>query len=146
MKHQKKDEKKVVAANYIITFYNEILQTNHSYSQYVNLLLELDNKYPNMEEGLETTDKETLKTAIQNLRYHIIQTYTMYKSISLTTKLEANPKIEEHYNILLSKFIIDRKITQEYVIEINNLFLDQVIKELLDTSTELISNIYEGEE
>ena len=132
------DESKIVAANYIISFYSQVATLTHHYSNYENIMLELDQAgkdYP-------PETKDTVKTSIQNLRYYIIQTHISYNSIMKGINKTSDEKLKTIYEKIKSEFIINRGDVEKYTICLNDLLVSTVMKNLLQTSKDLFSKIY----
>jgi hypothetical protein len=144
----KTSEEKVVGASYIINFYKEVSNLTHTYAQYLNLMLEIKNKYPQNKEldVMQELDKNTMYTAIQNLRFYIIRTYIEFTAISSNIKDKPKEKeftrIKELYHNFKEKFVIQTEEVEEYTILFNSILINTVIKNLLESSQDIINNVY----
>lgn len=139
------DEKKITAASYIYQFYSEIQNLNHEYSNYLNIMLELENKYSsNVEKNASDEEKNFIKIQIQKVRYSTHQTYIHY--LSITKGLNKNPdnKIVKSYDLIKKQFMINREELEKYVTNINAVLVLEVIKNLLESSQDLIQEIYKN--
>jgi len=137
------DEKKNAAASYIMTFYQEVQAVKQTYAAYLDLILDLQLSYG--VEGiskLEDDQKDTVKSAIKQLRYLVIQSMTSYKAITQSTKKDINKKLQQSYDNIKKDYIIKIKDIELFTEELNRALLDQVITNLLKTSEDIISDIY----
>lgn len=137
-------EREITAASYIYKFYTEIQTLNHEYSNYLNVMLELEEKY---KEGVEKAaieeEKVIIKTQLQRVRYSAHQTYIHYQSILSGTKKKVNSDVEKQYKNIKEKFVIDRSELEKYVTAINSVLIEEVIKNLLESSQDLIKELYQ---
>ena len=138
---KQKEEKKQAAASYILNFYKEVLTLTEFHSQYLNLLLELEAKYQSIDKAADT-EKETIKNAVQNLRYYCTKAYIQYSSISLSLNTERNKDIEEIYTRLKNNYVLERSDVENFVILLNNFLVGDVIKDLIDNSANLVDNAF----
>ena len=142
------DEKQVAGASYILTFFKDVeALTNHN-AQYLNLLLEMENKYNGVDLAkLEEQEKQVVIAAVQNYRYFANKCYIQYKSLTDYIKeLSKNNKIEEYYKEVKKDFVLSRELCENLVIEFNKVILKDVIKNLLESSEEYINSIYGTEQ
>lgn len=138
------DEKKTVAASYILSFYSEVQNLTHNHSQYVNLLLELENK-TNSDAAKQTdADKQIIINACQMLRYSATKCYIQYKSIAPQLKTKAID-LDKLYLKIRNNFIFNRNDIEEYTIMLNNVLVEGIIQELLATSQKLVGDIFKNE-
>lgn len=147
MNQKSATEEKKAAANYILTFFSEAGYLTDNYCLYINELVELEAKYPSQEltdlDNISDEEKEKLKNLIRTIRYYIIKTNIMYTTITKNiTKQDVNQEFKELSNKLKNTFLFDRTQLDTYVIEINKFLAETVIKELQETSTQIVSNIY----
>ena len=135
------NEQKTTAANYILNFYNEVAQLTHHYANYENLMLELAEKYGDHQDKIEDGEKEIIRQTCHTLRYFVTATYIKYQSI-LSKVGDPNPDITTLYNRLKLQFIVKREDVRNYTILLNSVLVNTVIKDLLQTSSEIINKIY----
>jgi|SRR6056297_1953110 len=145
------DERQTAAANYVITFSNDIQNLNHSYAQYYNTALQLAefNKNNEEDEGLNEQDKGTLTQAGHILRYYVIKTYIAYRGI--VDNLESWPEdlkradkeINSKYKQIKPQFLWqDLNQVEQYIQKINNVLVNTVISSLLETSQAYLDALY----
>jgi hypothetical protein len=146
-KKTKPNDKEKAAANYIFNFYNEIQALNHNYGLYINTLLNLEKIYPGNSFEKEATDldRQLLVNINNAVRGNIIKSYIFYKSIVKNTKIAENKKIEDIYKEYLTIYELDRNKLEEYILIINEVLINDIIGELLDTSQKIINSIYNNE-
>ena len=144
------DQEVQAGANYIVNFYNEAQNIKVIYSEYMNLMLEIE----------QTQDKSTdlnkknmspeilgsLKQALTIVRQHAVQAYISYNTITkVVKKVNVDPSIEDSYNKIKAAYIIKRQDLENFAIAINLFLCQEVLKELLDHSQNLISEIFKNE-
>jgi hypothetical protein len=142
MVNQPTDEKKT-GGSYIITFYEYVNQLNYHTAQHINLSLELDNS---QEDALDEIQKDSVKTKTQETRFYVIQTMILYKAISqhleqVILKKEQKKRLDEIYKMLVSQFVIENEVITEYVELMNHFLIGNVIKELLQTSQDIVKSL-----
>lgn len=132
-------EKKQAGAGFLLIFFEDIENLKNAFVEWVNLWVNLQNKY-NFEEGkeeevsIDEEDKVRLQTIRENLRAFIIRTYINYKAIREMLK-DVNvddAKIEKIYNLAKEKLsIANRDKLGEYIMEMTKLFATGVLSDLL---------------
>jgi len=138
-------ETKLVGANYILTFYNDINMLNHEYSIYINLLSELKAKHVSIDHGVDDENKGKLVTALQKIRYYVSKTYVEYRAIFKNVdKLEEDPELKKLYASIFDNFVVRKEDITNYVSILNTALVSDVIKSLLVTSSDIVSNIYDN--
>lgn len=136
-------ERDITAASYIYKFYTEIQTLNHEYSNYVNILLELQNKYADdVEKKADDQEKAVIKAQVQAVRYAAHQSYIHYNSIMIGTGNKPLKEITDLYSKIKTQFMINRETLEKFVTSINSVLVNEVIKNLLETSQDLIKDIY----
>lgn len=142
-------DKKVVAASYIFSFYQDIEFLNNDYAHYLNLMLEFENRYPNKEkiEGANQDDKQTINKYCQQVRYQVHKVFIKYQSIIPALKIGSDKDLENSYKQLTSMegYIINREVLNTFVKAVNKCLVNGVIQELLSTNQDLINSIYDTE-
>lgn len=150
-KEAKVNETRQAAASYIVTFYNEIMILLHDYSQYLNILLELEQKYPDkisIVEKLSTEEKIVLVQSVQAIRYNATKAHIQFKTINETAIKDNKPSSEElleeetGYKKVRDTFLINREELENYVFIMNKFLAKKVMQELLETSQQFINDIY----
>lgn len=149
-KNLRKDEKKEAGANYIITFYNQVMNLNTECVKYVNFLVESEQKYRDkFTENATPEEKESLLNLVRELRYFVMLTYVQYKVISKNANIKSDlgeiDLLEKNYLKIRNSLCPNRDELQEYVISINNFLVKDIITELLTTSNDFVNKIYGAE-
>ena len=139
------NERKLVGSSYIVNFYQSIYQLTQSCCQYTNLLLELKSKYGEDPDPKKMVEEELniLAQSVQTVRYNSKMFYIQYKSIAPAIKMQEDKKLEELYEVIKTTYILEDKVLTSFVIAVNKLLLNNVIKDLLITSQNLLNQIYE---
>jgi hypothetical protein len=137
-------ETETAGASYIISFYQQVQVLTHNYGNYVNLMLEVENKYGKEAQNVEAEVKNVITAQVQEVRLGVMKTYIMYKSICAGAGInEPNYKdIEVAYNNIKENFVIKKDAIEKYVIALNAALVNDVIKNLLATGQALFSNVY----
>lgn len=141
------NEQRSTAASFIVNFFNIVAQLKSQYAIYVNLIIGLENKYPNPELMAKMADDEKAEfiTQTQNLRYFIIMAYTDYKSLLPYATKDGyieDTDITETIGDLRTKLNIDRDKVGRFVTGVNKFMLSNVIKKLLESSQDIINDLY----
>lgn len=149
-KKQKKgfDENEFIGSSYLITFYQQIGNLTMRFSEYRNLMLEIQEKHP--EETLQNNPPsneyaENLKETIRQTRYSLTVTNLQYESLqtSIPHEQEARNKTQQAYEILNSKYMLDITALENYCLELNKYLLGDKITTLINTAQNLLSQIYD---
>ena len=135
-----KTDKQQAGASYIISFYNNIEALNDTFSQYLCILLDYQNQYPNAEKA-DDAAKTEIKQYMQNVRFVMNKAYIQYKTIAQSLKIKESKTISDIYNQTKEKFLIPQDIIEKFVIEINTILVNNVIQELLETSKSTIQSL-----
>lgn len=141
-------EERTTAANYILSFYNEIAYLNHTYSNYKNMLLELQFKSSSETENLNQLQKDTLIQNAQTVRYYCTKVYIQFKAMQTNIDnlgKEKEKELAEHYKQIESNFIIKVDDLTKFVVLMNSILINKVMKGLLVSSQEIIQDIYKDE-
>lgn len=139
------NEQRTAAASYILNFYQTVVDLKSAYANYVNLLAELGQKYKNAADAdaMTETEREALKQQAQVTRYHVVQSYVDFSTIheATSSKDEDNP-LKKPYEKLTKDFILDQNHLEAYVFGVNRELAVGIIKDLLQTSQDVIEDIY----
>jgi len=138
-------EERTAAASYILTYYQEVGNLTHWYAQYRNILAELKLKDLGEEgmQALEETEKSVLIKTLQSLRYYAHKSQIQYLCIMDSLKNKVDPAIKKAYERLDSEFIISLASIESYVIKMNGVLLNTVIKNLMETSQDIVDSVYD---
>lgn len=142
-------EKQIAGASYIIAFYKEVQALTHNYGNYLNLMLEIENRYGTDAKGIEPEVNNQLSLTIQTVRLSIHKSFVMYCSIkeAITEKEEKGnkqktEKLNKAYSKLKTEFVLDRDSLETYVIALNSALVNDIIQNLLTSSQDLVSEVY----
>lgn len=138
------DEKQATAASYIINFFQEANDLTHNYGIYLNIMLELKELYENIDyERLKEHHKDILVQHVQKLRLNAHKCQVQMQVISKQFKINIDDKAEEKYKIMKETFIIPIKAVEEYVLMINTFLSQNIMKDLISYSNNMISKVYD---
>jgi hypothetical protein len=138
----KQDEEKAAAANYIINFYNEVQVLTHHYATYENLMLELSEKYGSQEDKVSEEEKNIIKQSCSTIRYYTTVAFIKYSSIMLKTENKVDKDIETLHDTIKKDYVTKRQDILKYVIKLNGVLMNTVIKSLLENSSDVIAKLY----
>lgn len=151
------DESKQAGASYVLGFYNNVNQLNDFYARYINVLAELKGQIPKNKEQqeaglisyLDEAQKLELKTALQYLRYAATQTYTNYLTINMSLPVRQEIELDDKkvnlsslYNSIKDEYVIKQEVAEKYVLSMNTFLMKGIIKQLLETGSQLITDLY----
>jgi len=142
------NEIKVAGASYISSFFQEVTFLNHNFAVYINANLELANKCGNDKEKVKHVaqiELQNINNAIQLMRVSIIKTYLGYKTIGKNVKFQENKELENLYKKLTENYNFESVDLQSYIMEINNILVSDIIKELVENSQLLLQQIYSND-
>lgn len=138
---KKSDDRKVAGASYILNFYRDVATLTDYYSQYINYMIEIEHKYPDVNKASEQ-ELESIKNAVQNMRLYCMKVYIQYKSIALSLKLPKDEEIERLIIVIKAEYILSRENVETYVILMNNLLVKEIISQLIDNSDNLLREAF----
>lgn len=137
------NQEKVAAANYILTFFQEVGALTDNFCYYINTLVELENKYQEVDLNKVTEEEnQQFKNLINTIRYYIIKTSIMYKTICANQNHQIKTDFLEDTKKLRDTLVFNREDLEKYVFTLNNFLADTIIKELQETSSQIVNNIY----
>lgn len=144
---KKFNEKRVAAASYILSFYEEVNNVTHYYSIYLNALIELDTKYSKIESNelmakVPDEDKNQLIQLTNYIRYHSNKCYIQYKTLLPKLNIKEDKKLTNFFNSITTTYIIQRAELQEFVLTLHSVLMDGIIQELLESSQSYLENLY----
>jgi hypothetical protein len=136
------DEKKIVGANYLYSFYLEVEGINKAYSAYKQSLLFIEEQKKQTEEEytLEDTDKALFNNQLQIIKQLVIITYIRYASISASIGKTDLKDFEEKYKKVLNNYVTEETSLLSYLQELNKFLVNEVIQNLLYNSKEILNS------
>jgi len=134
-------DNKVSAASYILTFFRDVEELNNHLAHYSNIMLEMNGKFSNQEiedivKKLDEQDRQRLLEIVNNTRFWIIRVFV--KLSALQSKLIKSDektifeKMQKDYKTIIHTIIPDFETIEDFVIELNKLFVSGVADELLN--------------
>jgi hypothetical protein len=140
MTEKEAQDQKTAAASYLMTFYSEVMNLTDYYARYVNMMVEVRNKKGSITEE----ERANHFNMAQVLRYSIIKSFVQYSVITGHVPDASFKTTEENYVKVKDQLLIDDNDAGKYVLALNKYLVQEIIKTLLETSAELISQIYDG--
>ena len=134
-------DNKVSAASYILTFFRDVEELTNHLAQYSNIMLEMSGKFGKREpediiKKMTAEDRTRLLTVVNETRFWVIRVYV--KISALETKIIKSDdknlmkQITTNYENVINNTVPEFKIIQDFVIELNKLFVSGVADELLN--------------
>lgn len=136
------NEKDLAGASYIITFYREVQDLTSHYANYINIMLELENKYGKDAAKMGEEEKALIAQHAQLVRYASHKCYIEYNSIMLGINQPTDAAVVNKYAKIKTTFIINRDDLEAYVIALNAVIVKDIIQNLLATSQDFLSKVY----
>ena len=138
------NEKEIAGASYIIGFYKEVQALTHNYAAYLNLMLEVRNKFGEEPKKLPPEVQNNVTISVQTVRLNVHKTYIMYESIqqNLGKKGKKKEDLKNAYSVLKDDFILKMENLEKYVISINSILVEDIIQNLLRSSQDLVKEVY----
>ncbi len=133
------NDKTTVAASYIIDFYQLVNQLLHHTAQYINVLKEMEQK----EGKIDDNEKYNLARASQLVSYYLNVIHPRYIGLCANLNEKPSPTAVSLFKKMDEQYIIHKEDIRKYCEEMNTSLLSQVIKTLLETSQQIVSNIYQ---
>ncbi len=146
-------EEKVAGASYLLTFLSDIEFLIAYASSYINLYVHLKNKYT--EESLqkydiEDSEKKSLMETINQLRSIIFKVYVRFNALTKQIKEFKTYKkeIKKYYEKIIPKDKSDSFVplvedVENFVIKINEIFVEAIMSELIVKSREILKGLTE---
>jgi len=141
------DEKKTVAASYVMQFYQEVQTLNHNFAVYLNLIDLFRHKYgETFIEKMGDEEKASIQNVTQENRYNIRRINVMLKGIlnKFGAKLEGKIKYEDLkkiYEKLKNQPIFKEEDITAYTELLNVLISENFIQDLFTTSQDYVNQI-----
>lgn len=136
------------AEAYITLFFQDLETLNHCLALYLNILIPIKEKYNLIEsrQGMITeineSDANDLKDITKEIRYSCVRINTKLKALQtafpdLTSK--DKEKLEENYKQITTTLIPKYEVVDEYITELNKLFITGTGNQLLVKSNQYYS-------
>lgn len=142
------DEERIAAASYILNFYQDVVNLTHNYCNYENVLIELQQEHGSTEEvKLSVEQKELIKQYCQILRYYARSSNIRYKAIIRSIKskkIKERKELKELLKKINSNYVIRVEDIKAYVEVMNEIIVDNIIKNLLESSSSIVNDLYGG--
>jgi len=140
------DQNKVLGANYVAEFFAEIKALTEQYANYKNIYLELEYKSSQEEGKIDPDQLSNAKTAVYNIRFLSNKVYVHFQTLCgiLGLKEDVSKPIIETYNKINDAKIAlpEIKDIESFVIAVNTLLANNVISNLLQTSSDVLNSLY----
>lgn len=140
------DQNKILGATYISEFFKEIRTLTGEYANYKNMLIEIE--YITKTEDAKISDDQAvnLRQGVINIRLISNMVYIHYRTLCEILEVDDSVKtpIETSYGHIINpaKSMPDLKEVETFVIEVNKLLVKDVIRNLLETSQDILNSLY----
>jgi hypothetical protein len=141
---KKLDEKKAIGVSYVMGFYVEVEQITSLLAQYVNFMLQLEQRYSKAIDKIDDSERELLDQLLQTIRLYIIKTQIKANVIhrGITKNKVNHTLIDSLANSIKNSYIIDRKELEKYIFELNLFVTQDIITDIITNNQEIVSQIY----
>lgn len=146
MTKQAIDQNKVLGATYVSEFFLEIKGLTEQYANYKNIALEIE--YLSKREGgkFDADQLNNAKTAVNNIRFISNKVYIHFKTLCAVLEIpeETSKPIIEAYEKINDpeKALPEIPDIEFFVVQVNKLLVKDVIKDLLQTSQDILNSLY----
>jgi len=142
-------EEKVVQANYVIGFFEEVAGLTDASVRYHCLFADIGGRLVgqdvDFDKALDDAEKNDLKVSVQNVRYFVELTFVHYRVFMKALGKAESADIVRLRSEINKCFVIKRDVLEQYVVEVNFAIADSVMRSLLETSQALMARLYDGE-
>lgn len=142
MVEKRAGSKELLGASYVVDFFNEVTQLTGQFSQYKNIMLELEEK-KKQGVSLEPVEGDSVNVSARNVRLYCNQVYLRVRALSSGADLKESKNIKEFYDKVCVGLLPKVEDVENFVLEVNKLLVKDVISDLLSTSQSLLNNMYE---
>ncbi|QGH73144.1 MAG: hypothetical protein [Siphoviridae sp. ctjeG17] len=142
----KVDERRATGAFYTLQFYEDVQLLTHNYSLYINLLLQIETIYGKESEKIAKMPEETreqLSNLTQQIRHYANVVYVKYRGLLISASDPKEADVKKYYEEIKNNYVFERKNVEEYVVLVNAYLVSQVMKDLLTSSQQIYSEIYQ---
>jgi len=142
---QQIDEKKQVGVSIIYSLHTTIDNYSHFAVQYRNLIREAENRFEGNLDKIEESQRNIVIQQAQYVSYYGERAYIYIMSLSdsLAINQETIKEITLNYEKLIASPLPDRNDVLSYNIVLTKFILNSVVKELLDQTEALMSEMYD---
>ena len=146
-------EEQVAGASYVMNFLDDVENLTNTYATYLNVMVRVQDKYGLGKEKEGEKKKKTIQldqddeTAIlevnEAMRVWIARCYI--KANTLQKKIdgmkEGVKKLKKSYESAISSSTIEKEIAESFVMEINMLFMEGILTDLLVRSQDIYRDV-----
>jgi len=141
-------EEKVAGASYLLTFLSDIEYLIAYASSYINLYVQLRNKYNEetlQKYEMEETDRQNLLEITNQIRSITFKVYVRFNALTKQIKEFKTYKkdINRYYEAIKSSPVPLVKDVENFVIKINEIFVEAIMSELIVKSREILKGLTE---
>jgi len=134
------NEKEKTTQSYIVNFYALVQQLIGAYSEYEELLLEVEGfKEQNPDVEMDSEQQDLIKNANRFLRKIVTQIQMHYETFEYK-KSKKDDDIIKSYKDLNKNYLLDKELLKNYIVEINKYTLDRIMPHISENTN--IGNVY----
>lgn len=135
-----RDSKTITAADYIISFYQEVKTLLNYHAEYVNYLIDLENQHGEQVKNgehlnLAEQQAKDLHENVKIVRTVIIKVQTTINAMSSDLNIDID-NLKKIYDEMLDQGIIERETLTKYVTEINKIVISHIELKKLSQNAE----------
>lgn len=141
-------EEKVAGASYLLTFLTDIEYLIAYASNYINLYVQLKNKYDEntlQKDDIDENDKKNLIDITNSLRSITFKVFIRFNALTKEIKefKRYKTEIKKYYEAIKSSPVPLIKDIENFVIKINEIFVEAIMSELIVKSREILKGLTE---
>lgn len=149
-------ENNLQAISYIATFFNDIEQLNNLTGAFSNLKVDFSKKYPSFEEKtpienirilaekLDPQENQQLKNTCETIRIYSTRIFIKINALKDRLELTNFEEINKYYQEIKNEPVPLQQTIENFVIELNKIFVSKVADELLRSTQDYYRNIQAG--
>ena len=138
-------ENQIAASGYILTFFNDVESLTNYHATYSNLVIEYKALFPTNYslKKLDDAHREILLNTIRSLRFWIKRTYIKFSALKYKIKgfNDSETKLTALYDKIKDAPAPELDDVENYVLELNKLFVLGIVAELLTKAAEIYGKL-----
>jgi hypothetical protein len=133
----------VSSANYIIQFFNDVENLSWQSANYLNLMIELKAKNPDMKEfeGLSDQEQQSLVNITQQLRAMAFRCFVKYQALKESVTGMEDKNIQPAYKKVIEGIVPLQKDIEDFNIKMNTIFVKGIMADFLMKSNDIIAGL-----
>jgi predicted phage-related endonuclease len=152
-------EEEFASSSYILSFYNDIENLTNSYASYLNVLVRIQDRYKLKEKKadqkeidkeirkMEPEDEKALLEVAEGIRVWIARCYVKLETLQekIPEMKKGNKELKDLYEKAIRHSVIEKEVVEGFVLKINKVFVEGVLKDLLVKSKDLYKQFLQAD-